>query len=617
MAGSVHVTSDVMVARRALASCFEPEPVTHNVVYAALMQPPELNPGSQFWWIETQGVLNSYCAVIGDRPAVVWAADPDYVAPLLDAVHDSAAGDPDLHLTGMTGRAGLVAEAAADWSARWRLGARVASTVRYFTATDVVDPPTVPGELRIATVDDLDLVHDWAVGFQRDVSVGPPPTSAPSADAVATLRARLTWKIEAGEVALWVDDAPRAMAWASTPAGGVTRIHGVYTPPHARRRGLAAACTAALVRRMLDRADVHTCTLFTELDNATTNALYPRIGFRAHSTHLNIEFVGLPVAPPPPEESTPASAQAPAARQVVDPPVPLPPTPFPPEAQPAATHPALAEPAEPPHDESSVDPERSEADAAADPELTGTNGHSATNGSVNNGTDPGTTDGIDLANTEPVSPSILEGIGPASNGHEIDPDVDTIRPSEMPEIWAPPPWSAPDEADARDDDTVFPALDEFDVDGELPRQGESTMSLSPVVRDDEPELPTRFMRPPSELPPPEDEFAPQPPPSTSPPMAEPPMAEPPSTSPPMAEPPSAPPPHSSAPPPAPLAPTHPPAGPPPPVDETDPENGQRPRPEPGPLRHSSVYPPSGPGGEASPDPMDRFPPPQPHPDEPS
>jgi hypothetical protein len=65
---------------------------------------------------------------------------------------------------------------------------------------------------------------------------------------------------------------------AETPHGA--RIGPVYTPPAARGRGYASACTAALSERML-AAGKRFCFLYTDLDNPTSNTIYQRIGYRA------------------------------------------------------------------------------------------------------------------------------------------------------------------------------------------------------------------------------------------------------------------------------------------------------------------------------------------------
>jgi predicted GNAT family acetyltransferase len=70
------------------------------------------------------------------------------------------------------------------------------------------------------------------------------------------------------------------VAFANFPreVGGWLAIGPVYTPPEARGRGFATALVAAMSRHAL--AIGHRgCTLFTDLQNPTSNAIYARIGF--------------------------------------------------------------------------------------------------------------------------------------------------------------------------------------------------------------------------------------------------------------------------------------------------------------------------------------------------
>lgn len=62
------------------------------------------------------------------------------------------------------------------------------------------------------------------------------------------------------------------------PLGGAARVGPVYTPPGARGHGYGAGSTyaATLGARAAGAAEV---ILFTDLANATSNRLYPRLGY--------------------------------------------------------------------------------------------------------------------------------------------------------------------------------------------------------------------------------------------------------------------------------------------------------------------------------------------------
>ncbi|AXK35443.1 GNAT family N-acetyltransferase [Streptomyces armeniacus] len=74
------------------------------------------------------------------------------------------------------------------------------------------------------------------------------------------------------------DGAPVAMAAATSMVAGMVRIDPVYTPAHLRGRGYAGAVTAEVSRAALagGATDV---VLFADPANATSNALYQRLGY--------------------------------------------------------------------------------------------------------------------------------------------------------------------------------------------------------------------------------------------------------------------------------------------------------------------------------------------------
>jgi GNAT superfamily N-acetyltransferase len=86
-------------------------------------------------------------------------------------------------------------------------------------------------------------------------------------------------RIQGGHLFVWDDDGPVSMAaWTGKTATGV-RVNFVYTPPELRGRGYASASVAALSQRLLDQGNAY-CCLYTDLANATSNAIYRRIGYR-------------------------------------------------------------------------------------------------------------------------------------------------------------------------------------------------------------------------------------------------------------------------------------------------------------------------------------------------
>ena len=139
-------------------------------------------------------------------------------------------------------------------------------------------PPAYSGT-DVQLFDDPDAFLQEAAGYLAD-----DPFSA-SVIAVYASRVRSgsqpqgpddLWATVTGSGHLWVDGStPVAMAAHSAPAGGVARVGSVYTPPRMRRHGFGSAVTAAA----LGAGSVHVVP-YTDLSNATSNAIYQAIGYR-------------------------------------------------------------------------------------------------------------------------------------------------------------------------------------------------------------------------------------------------------------------------------------------------------------------------------------------------
>jgi GNAT superfamily N-acetyltransferase len=139
--------------------------------------------------------------------------------------------------------------------------------------TDVVDPPQPgPGRLVAATAAERDLAVAWWGEFVAETHV----IDAGSESRAATV----DFRIGEGLLFLWQDDgAPMSLVSLNPAVAGVVRIGPVYTPPEARRRGYASSSVAAVSRRALN-AGAHTCMLYTDLANPTSNKIYADVGYR-------------------------------------------------------------------------------------------------------------------------------------------------------------------------------------------------------------------------------------------------------------------------------------------------------------------------------------------------
>lgn len=142
---------------------------------------------------------------------------------------------------------------------------------RIYALTEVVASPPPPGHFRPATQDDLDLVTDWAVAFEREALAGEP-------DRVAAW-AGMARRIGDQGIYLWDDGGPVSMAAWGRPMKHSVIVNLVYTPPDLRGKGYASAVVAHLSQLLLDRGFTR-CVLHTDLANPTSNSIYQRIGYR-------------------------------------------------------------------------------------------------------------------------------------------------------------------------------------------------------------------------------------------------------------------------------------------------------------------------------------------------
>ncbi|WP_418275391.1 GNAT family N-acetyltransferase [Isoptericola jiangsuensis] len=211
---------------------------------------------------------------------------PMYVLPMADDVATSLADHllaHDEHVDAANGSTPAVDVFMRRVAERTGRVAHLDRPTRLYELDTLVPPAPLPaGQARPADRDDLDLVVSWLDVFhpEADRQAGRPddgtthPTVHPTVhpqDVLARLDGRRVW--------LWeVDGRAVSMVGFQGPALGTARVGPVFTPADQRGHGYAGALTAHVARELLDR-DARVC-LTTDLDNAVSNALYLRLGFR-------------------------------------------------------------------------------------------------------------------------------------------------------------------------------------------------------------------------------------------------------------------------------------------------------------------------------------------------
>ena len=166
------------------------------------------------------------------------------------------------------------------WAERHGLVARPGMRQRVFELTRLVPPErTPPGRARPAQSSDLDTIAAWHANFEAEVQTTTPSDS----------RGWAEHHIGAGSVWLWEQGGPVSMAAviAQSPTGA--RVGAVYTPAPLRGQGYATAVVADVTRRALESGR-RFCSLYTDLANPTSNAIYQRLGYRPVVDALDVEF---------------------------------------------------------------------------------------------------------------------------------------------------------------------------------------------------------------------------------------------------------------------------------------------------------------------------------------
>ncbi|HZP54814.1 GNAT family N-acetyltransferase [Actinocrinis sp.] len=236
--------------------------------------------GPRFGWYEdANGAVSA--AFLQTPPHPLLVSDlPDEAAArsLVEVLRTS--GRP---LPGINGPQPVAEALASAWCAETGAVAREGAKHRLYLLGELTWPSPLPaGAARIATSDDLDLLLAWFVDFAEEVG-----------DPVINAQRAVVDRLDYGGLTLWeVDGAPVSMAGITRLLeGDGIRVGPVYTPKALRGRGYAAAATAAVCESAFERG-AREVSLFTDLANPTSNALYQRLGFRPLGDRVVFRFEG-------------------------------------------------------------------------------------------------------------------------------------------------------------------------------------------------------------------------------------------------------------------------------------------------------------------------------------
>ena len=173
---------------------------------------------------------------------------------------------------GITAPVEVARDFAEHWAERHGMSAKRVMAERIYMLERVTMPTGVPGEFRVATRADRQLLIGWVRAFLVEAldGVGEHETEILVDSALETgSRTFYLWEVEGRPVST-------AGVTGSTPNG--IRVGPVYTPPDDRRRGYGSAVTAGASQAQLDDGR-RFVFLFTDLGNPTSNKIYQAIGY--------------------------------------------------------------------------------------------------------------------------------------------------------------------------------------------------------------------------------------------------------------------------------------------------------------------------------------------------
>jgi GNAT superfamily N-acetyltransferase len=266
MALSVESSHDPGEFERATGAFLRSRPLDHHLTLTFLAD--AVPPTAQFWWASDGGrVLGAAWQSHRTTRANLTPVEHPVVAAAL--AQRMAVDQPDL--PGVFAEAATAAAFAGAWSDLTGTGAVPVEGQRLHELRGVrpATRPDPPGAPAVATADDVGQVVALARAFDAEVALLPPPDVAE----------RYARRVAAGNVHLWRHDGVASWAACTPAVAGVVRIGPVHTPTERRRQGYAEALVRAVSAQALARGAQRTA-LYTQLENATSAAIYRRIGYR-------------------------------------------------------------------------------------------------------------------------------------------------------------------------------------------------------------------------------------------------------------------------------------------------------------------------------------------------
>jgi len=143
---------------------------------------------------------------------------------------------------------------------------------RIYQCTKVNNYSKCLGEISLANYQDVDILQNWALDFYQDID---PNTTLKEA------RESVVDKINRGTLyKLVVNNQIVSMTARARSINKTETIGFVYTPLEQRRKGYASLIVETITKEI--HKDGKVATLYTDLDNPTSNSIYIKIGYKPY-----------------------------------------------------------------------------------------------------------------------------------------------------------------------------------------------------------------------------------------------------------------------------------------------------------------------------------------------
>jgi predicted GNAT family acetyltransferase len=236
------------------------------IAETCVRDPRRYGPDAVFYSVEFGGAIRGAAVQTPPWPVQLSDVSPEAARELAKAF---ALNRPSI--PGVAGPDDAPARFAEAYVAERGGGYALESSLGVFELTSVNELREVVGRRVVATPEHAALLQSWLEAFHDEAT---PQDPRPKPDSGAGAAA-------SGRAHLWLDhdDRPVSFVFNSRDVEGWASIGPVYTPRALRGSGYATALVAAVSRYLLAQGRPG-CTLFTNLENPTSNAIYEKIGYR-------------------------------------------------------------------------------------------------------------------------------------------------------------------------------------------------------------------------------------------------------------------------------------------------------------------------------------------------